>query len=81
MPTTIFSSTQLAQIIKETIPAEVPSDSKYVVVGGIDAAGLKVVAAFTFLNTTSGQAKFMGAYHHDWTGDDSVGVQVLWYSK
>jgi hypothetical protein len=74
---TIFSPAQLAQILTETIPADVPTGSKYVVVGGLDAEGVKVVAGFTFDRGW----QFRGAYRHDWSGTDTVGAQVIWAGR
>ncbi len=77
MATGIFSPEALAKIVNDTIPAEQPGDThNFVLVGGVDQTGAQIVARFEKARgkwTLDADA----VWHHNWTGDNTVGAQVL----
>lgn len=78
----IFSPEQLAKIVNETIPSELPNGHTNAIVGAVDQTGAKVVASFSLDQKQRWQLR--GAWDHEWeSGNDTVGGQVLvsWGAK
>jgi hypothetical protein len=73
-PLTIFSKEQLDKLVSETLPPA-SAGHKVAVVGTVDQHGAQIVAGFTSDNN---RWRFNGAFRHDWTGDNTVGAQVMY---
>lgn len=76
MTTTIFSSQQLATIVNETIPAATDPTHTNAVVLGVDQTGAQVVAHFQ-KDGNGWQLDADAVAQHQWSGDNSVGAQVV----
>jgi hypothetical protein len=66
----IFSPAQLAKVVADTLPPDGSAKNR-VVVGTVDQNGAQVVASFKWRD---GKWQLRGAAHHDWNGDNTVGV-------
>lgn len=75
MTTSIFTPTQLDDIIKKTLPAELPEGHKNAIVANVDTTGAHVAALMTLDKGGHWQVKAAGEY--DWNGDKKAGVEVL----
>lgn len=73
MSITIFSPSQLNAMVA-TIPP-LPNGHRSAIVGTVDQAGAKVIAAFSL--GTDKQFQLSGAVEHDWNGDNKAGAQFL----
>ena len=78
MSTSIFGPEELKKIVTETLPQDDPQDQhNFALVGGIDQTGAQVVARFKRNHKDKWELEADAAWHHDWSGDDKVGAQVL----
>lgn len=73
---TYFTPDQLATIVKETIPESVTGNQRNAIVASFDPQGVKIVASFS-RPWYSATWKLQAVAEHDWTGNNSVGANVL----
>jgi hypothetical protein len=72
----------LNKYVKEELASEsIPLDSKYVLIGTVDNNGAKVIAAVNIRNTDKINTKIAAIWEHDWDGDDTVGMKVIFVGK
>lgn len=72
----------LSQFVKDELVREnIPPDAKYVVVGGIDNNGARVLAAINIFHTDKVNTKVAAIWDHDWDGDDTVGAKLIFVGK
>lgn len=69
---TVFSSAQLDQILKDTLPADA-KPGENVIVTAIDQNGAKVAANFKLRE----HWELRAAAEHEWSGDNRVGAKVV----
>jgi hypothetical protein len=74
---TIFSDSQLAKLVTDTIPASLPAGHTNAIVGSVDATGAEVVIGFQ-KDTNSGTWQVQGAYRHEWSGSNDVGARLIY---
>ena len=77
MAISIFSPDQLAQIVQQTIPAATDATHQNAIVGSVDQTGAQVVAHFVYKPQSGWELNANAVARYDWTGDVSVGAQVL----
>lgn len=69
----LFSQSQLAQIVDETLPQLPPSHTS-AIIAGVDQRGVQVVARFQFQHD---HWAVTAAARHEWTGENGVAAKVL----
>lgn len=74
--TTMFSPTQLQEIVHKTVEAEVPAGHTNAIIGTWDTAGVQVLA--TFKLGADARWKVTGAVRHDWSGDTEGSAAVMY---
>lgn len=75
----IFSSEQLARVVREALPTDADTGTK-VLVGTVDQDGAQVVVAFK--NIAAGDTRrptweVQAAARHTWAGDNQVGAKAI----
>lgn len=72
----------LNKYVKEELASEsISPDAKYVLVGAVDNNGAKVLAAINIHKTDKINTKIAAVWEHDWDGDDTVGMKVIFVGK
>jgi hypothetical protein len=67
---------------KEVDSGSIPKDAKIVGLGTVDSNGIQVVVVAELLeNTEKRSLKIKGIFEHDWDGDDSAAVKLVFASK
>lgn len=59
----------------------IPSDAKYVLVGTIDNNGARILAAVNIFHTDKVATKVAAVWEHDWDGDDTAAVKLIFVGK
>jgi hypothetical protein len=74
---TIFSDSQLAKLVSDTIPmSSLPAGHTNAIVGTVDATGAQVVVGVT-KDLASATWQVQGAYRQEWSGNKSAAAKVI----
>lgn len=60
---------------------EIPPDAKYVIVAGVDNFGAKILASVNIHKGERYDTKVAAVWHHDWTGDDTAAMKLVFVGK
>ena len=74
--TLMFSDAQLASLVTQTIPAQLPNGHRNALVGSVDSSGAQVVIAMQ-KDVGTGTWQFQAAVKHEWSGNNEVGAKVI----
>ena len=68
--------------VKDELDKElIPSDAKYVLVGTVDNNGAKILAAVQIHKTDKMETKVAAVWEHDWDGDNTAGMKLIFTGK
>lgn len=70
------------KFVKEELDKDnIPQDTKLVVVGTVDNNGARIVANVLVKRSDKFETKIAAIFDHDWDGDDTAGVKVIFTGK
>jgi hypothetical protein len=72
-----LSDAEIDKIVQQTIPQNTDASHSNAIVATVDTDGAKVVAHFQKDVKNGWQLDADAVAEHDWTGDNSVGAQVV----
>jgi hypothetical protein len=75
--------TNLTQYVKEELDKEnIPPDAKYALVGSVDSTGARIMATVQIHKFDDKfKMNVAAVWHHDWDGNDTAGMKLIFVGK
>jgi TolB-like protein len=66
---------------QELAEERIPPDAKYVLVGAVNNDGTRIMAAVKLYEGRRFQTKVQAVWDHDWDGNDTAALKVVFIGK
>lgn len=72
----------VSKYVKDELDKDnIPSNSRLALIGTVDNNGARIVVAATIFNKEKINVKIASAFEHEWDGDNTAAMKVIFTSK
>lgn len=72
----------VSQYVKDEMAKEnIPADAKLALVGAVDNNGARIIAAVQIANNEKLNVKVASVFEHEWDGNDTAAMKVIFIGK